>query len=110
MSAVKCLIWAVLANGDFDTKSAYNLSKDIGEIKESLFNGQWVLKLKTVKLFQGFKLLSGCAFITVLRLENASLKEVRTSQRTAPSAWMVLTTESIILALRDCIYPRQNLL
>ena len=100
----------MFANGDFDTKSAYNLSKDIGEIKESLFKGQWVLKLKTVKLFQQFKLLSGYAFITVLRLENASLKEVWTSQRTAPSAWMVLTTESIILALRDCIYPRQNLL
>ena len=75
--------------------------KDIVEIKESLFKGQWVLKLKTVKLFQEFKLLSGCAFITVLRLENASLKEVWTShERTAPSAWMVLTTESIILALR----------
>ena len=35
---VKCLIWTVFANGDFDTKSAYNLSKDTGEIKESLFN------------------------------------------------------------------------
>ena len=37
---VKCLIWTVFANGDFDTKSAYNLSKDTGEIKESLFNSQ----------------------------------------------------------------------
>ena len=27
ISAVKCLIWAVFANGDIDTKSAYNLSK-----------------------------------------------------------------------------------
>ena len=92
----------------FDTKSAYNLSKDIGEIKESLFNGQWVLKLKTVKTIPWIQTFVGLCFHNSIAVRECIAKRGMGRSVDCPISldWMVMTNESIIQALRDCILAK----
>lgn len=47
------LVWAILASGDFDLKSAYKLASGKEEAKQ-VFKGHWIWKLNTLSRIQTF--------------------------------------------------------